>query len=153
MEVSECVCLYYLQYTWCSKDDSAICCAPLLYIPTSHKVCITCQSLAHTAGTESKLMEGLHLRFKCYTLHDNLKTKVGQINASKCSVVLRNMYRTPNLDWRQIHTQITFPCSVSLVDTSIHHDWQSIIRKFSFLPKFLLNCCFPHFSTAVEESC
>lgn len=94
---SVCVCLYYLQYTWCSKDDSAICCASLLYILTSRKVCITCQSLAHTAGTQSKLMEGLHLHFKCYTLHDNLKTKLGQINASKCSVVLRNKYRTtPN---------------------------------------------------------
>lgn len=94
------------------KDDSAICCASLCNILMSSKVCIPCQSLAHSI--ESKLMEVLHLHCKCYTLHDNLNTMMKQINASKCSVVLRNMYRsTPSIDWRQIHTQNTFPFSVS----------------------------------------
>lgn len=60
---TQCVCVYITCSTpdaaYKGKDDSAICCASLCYILMSNKACITCQSLVHTAGIESKLMEGL----------------------------------------------------------------------------------------------
>lgn len=114
-----------------------ICCASLHYILMRNKVCITCQSLAHTVQAQrAKWWKALHLLCKCYTLCDNLKTMLEQINAPKCSVVLRNMYRrTPNIDWRQIHTQITFPCSVSLVDASIHPQLTENNPKIIFSPE------------------
>lgn len=110
------------------KDDSAICCVSLHYILTSNKVCITCQSLAHTMQAwRANWWKALHLHHKCYTLHDNLKTTLEQINTSKCSLVLRNMYRrTPNIDWRQVH--IPMLCVIS-VDVSIHIDILTMIDR------------------------
>lgn len=128
--------VHLMQHT--KERMTVICCASLHYILRSN---ITCQSLAHTVQAQRvNWWKALHLHCECYTLHDNIKTMLEQINASKCSVVPRNMYRrTPNIDWRWIHTQIKIPCSVSLVDASIHNNWQKVIRTLSSVPKFLLS--------------
>lgn len=140
--MSHCVCIYItcvhlMQHT--KRRMTVICCASLHSILTSNKVCITCQSLAHTVQAwKANWWKALHLHCRCYTLRDSLKTTLEQINASKCSVVLRNLYRrTPNIDWNWIHTQIIH--SVSLIDASIHSNWQKIIWKLTILPKFLFN--------------
>lgn len=68
------------------KDDCNLLCLFTLHPKEQHHLPIFG---THCAGTESKLMEGLAPALR--VLHDNIKTMLEQINASKCSVVPRNM--------------------------------------------------------------
>lgn len=139
MEVSVCVSLTCStpDAAYEGKDDSAICCASLHYILTSNKVCITCQP--HCAGIESKLMEGLAPALQ--VLHTTWQSK-DNTGTNRCFKMLTgaqkyvqdSKYRLK----RSSHPKhILMLCAIS-VDVPIYNDWQKIIRKLSFLLKFLL---------------